>query len=338
MTGSQALSGKLPKIAYTARQFAFLRIVALHSGYFLARQYDMYIGTSPGGPRCRLLDQLAAKGHVRELRSCDKTTIYHLCARRFYTMLGIENSRNRRAHAPFVLKTKLMTLDFVLSHPESQFMPTERERIDLFTDILKLSRTILPAKFYTSKSRASRTVRYFVDKNPIFLSPAAEDAAPVVSFAYIDAGSETTAGFRSYLAQYRRLLGALPKFRLVYVANTANLFEEAGKDFTKLLGLDDSADRLRSVDPGRLLEHFEARARHERRDYRGFDMTRLNRLSNELREFKGPTFDGLFGILQSMGAPAMLAELTRLKAARATPNGTFEAEILPYRYTFLGRV
>jgi hypothetical protein len=338
MTGSMALSGKLPKFAHTARQFAFLRIVALHSGYFLARQYDRYIGAAPGGPRRRLIDRLVARGHVRELRSCDKTAVYHLCARRFYSTLGIENSRSRRAHAPFVLRTKLMTLDFVLSHPESQFMPTEGERIELFTDILKLSRTILPAKFYNSKSRASRTVRYFVDKNPIFLSPAAEDAAPVVSFAYIDAGSETTAGFRSYLAQYRRLLGALPKFRLVYVANTANLFEEAGKDFTKLLGLDDSADRLRSVDPGRLLEHFEARARHERRDYRGFDMTRLNRLSNELREFKGPTFDGLFGILQSMGAPAMLAELTRLKAARATPNGTFEAEILPYRYTFLGRV
>jgi hypothetical protein len=338
MTGSQALSGKLPKFGYTERQFAFLRIVALHSGYFLARQYDSYIGAAPGGPRCRLLDQLAAKGHVRELRSCDKTAIYHLCARRFYSTLGIENSRNRRAHAPFVLKTKLMTLDFVLSHPEAQFMTTEGERIELFTDILKLSRTVLPAKFYTSKSRASRTVRYFVDKNPVFLSSAAEDAAPVVSFAYIDSRSETTAGFRSYLAQYRRLLGGLPRFRLVYVANTAKLFEQAGKDFTKLLGLDDSTDRLRSIDPGRLLEHFEARARHERNDYRRFDMTKLNRLSNELREFKGPTFDGLFGIFQNEGAPAVLAELQRLKAARATPNGTFEAQVLPYRYSFLGRV
>jgi len=217
-------------------------------------------------------------------------------------------------------------------------MTTEGERIELFTDILKLSRTVLPAKFYTRKAAPAgrfgtswTRIRSFSRRRP--RTPRLWCRSPIST-----PGARPRRASDRILAQYRRLLGGLPRFRLVYVANTAKLFEQAGKDFTKLLGLDDSTDRLRSIDPGRLLEHFEARARHERNDYRRFDMTKLNRLSNELREFKGPTFDGLFGIFQNEGAPAVLAELQRLKAARATPNGTFEAQVLPYRYSFLGRV
>jgi len=74
MTGSQALSGKLPKFGYTERQFAFLRIVALHSGYFLARQYDSYIGAAPGGPRCRL--QLVDLGEDVGRQTVDSTKFH----------------------------------------------------------------------------------------------------------------------------------------------------------------------------------------------------------------------------------------------------------------------
>jgi hypothetical protein len=338
MNGSAAAVEALAKFGYTERQAAFLRIVALHSGYFLARQYDFYIGAGPGGPRRRLIDQLVARGHVRELPSCDNTTIYHLYGRRFYAALGIENSRNRRAHQPFVLKTRIMALDFVLSHLQAQFLATECERVELFTDILKLHRTILPAKFYASKGGTNKTIRHFVDRNPLFLCAAAEGTAPVVGFAYINTGTATTAGFRSYLEQYRRLLGALGNFRLVYVANKTEMFAQARQDFTKVLALDISSDRERTVSADLLLEHFEARARHERRDYKGFDTARINRLAKELREFTGPRFNALFGIFQTQGTHAMLLELARLKAARTVPHGIFELQILPYSYAFLGRV
>jgi hypothetical protein len=332
-----ALSGRLPRFGYTDRQAAFLRLVALHSGYFVARQYDQFIGAGPGGPRRRFLVQVAAKGHVRNLPSCDRTVIYHLCARRFYAALGIENSRNRRPHEPFGVKTKLMTLDFVLRHPAVQFLSTEDEKMDL-TETLKLSPVILPSKVYNAKGHASRTVRHFVDRNPIFLSPAAEGAAPVVSFAYIDASSESTAGFRTYLLQYRSLLQALKASRLVYVANCTQRFEQAGKDFAELLGLNEATDPLGSVDGTRLLQHFEARACHERGDYRSFDTEKIERLRCELREFKGPAFDALFGVFQSHGAGAMLAERARLKALQRTPRVTFETELIPNSYAFLGLV
>ena len=208
----------------------------------------------------------------------------------------------------------------------------------LFADVLKLPRTVLPAKFYSSKSGANKTVRYFVGRNPIFLSPAAEGGAPVVSFAYIDASNETTAGFRTYLAQYRGLLGALDKFRLIYVAKEAERFEQAGKEFARILAPEESVERLRSVDPNRLIDHFLARMCHERRDYQGFDTAKIQRLAMELKEFKGPAFDSLFEIFRSQGSAPILAELSRFKSAKAQPEGTFETQFLPYSYAFLGAV
>jgi hypothetical protein len=145
-------------------------------------------------------------------------------------------------------------------------------------------------------------------------------------------------GFRSYLAQYRSLLGALENFRLVYVANSAARFEQVGKDFARALGLDIRSDRERTVDGDRLLEHFEDRVRHERHDYRGFDTARINRLADELREFRGPQFEALFAIFQEAGGPAMLAEVARIKAVKRAPHGVLETEILPYSYAFLGQV
>ncbi len=338
MTNPVTPFAPLCRLGYTDRQADFLRTVALHSGYFLARQYDFFADSVPGGPRHRLLEHLGGRAHIKVFSSFGKTSIYHLFAKQVYKALRIENSRNRRSHQPFVLKTKLMTLDFILSHPEAQFLGSESERVALFTDVLKLPKTILPVKFYASKGRGSRTARYFVDRNPIFIRAAAEGAAPAVGFAFIDPGADTTAGFRTYLAQYRRLFAALENFRLVFVANSSRHVEAAQKDFTKVLGFAESSDPERTVDPARLVEHFQARACHERRDYSGFDMDKIHQLADDLKQFGGPKFDALFRIFQAQGAPAVVAEMARLRAAKITPNGLFEAQILPHSYTFLGEL
>src|SRR5208283_2960178 len=204
--------------------------------------------------------------------------------------------------------------DFVLSHPEAEFFPTEQDRIALFTERLGLPITVLPVKSYVSKSRTNRTVRYFVDKNPVFLSAATDGAAPPVTFAYIHASSDTTAGFRTFLAQYRRLFEALPTFRLIFVASNSRLVPAARKDFRKALH---SGARSGSAEheADRLLAHFEARLCHERREYSGFDTARIQRLSRELKEFAGPKFDWLFALYKTQGTARVLAEIAPERAA-----------------------
>jgi hypothetical protein len=75
---------------------------------------------------------------------------------------------------------------------------------------------------------------------------------------------------------------------------------------------------------------------HERRDYQGFDTAKTQRLAAELKEFKGPAFDALFEMFGSQGSAPILTELSRLRTAKALPEGAFETQFLPYSYAFLG--
>jgi hypothetical protein len=335
MKDLEAAIAALQKFGYTERQAEFLRVVALHGGYFQRRQYLFYTDNELGGTAQRLIDRLVASQHVKTVTSCDRTAVYQLCARPLYAAIGAEDNRNRRFHQPFAVRTKLMALDFVLSHPEAEFFATEQERVALFTERLGLPITVLPAKSYVSKSRASRTVRYFVDKNPVFLPAATEGAAPAVAFAYIHASSDTTAGFRTFLAQYQRLFEALPAFRLVFVASNSRLVPIARKDFRKALhsgARSGAAER----ETDRLLAHFEARLCHERRDYSGFDTAGIQRLSRELKEFAGPKFDWLFAQYKTQGTARVLAEIAPERVAEGQGKGIFEAYVLGHSYEFVG--
>jgi len=313
----------LQKFGYTERQAEFLLVAALHSGYFLRRQYLAFTGSDLGGTAQRLIDRLTANRHVKVVTFCDRMTVYQLYARTFYAAIGAEDNRNRRLHQPFAVRTQLMTLDFVLAHPETECFPTEQDRTAFFTERMGLPLDVLPAKIYTGISRASRTVRYFVDKNPAFLSAANEGAAPAVGFVYIHAASDTTAGFRTYLAQYRRLLEVLPGFRLVFVATNSRLVPAAEKDFKKMLRSD---EQLHGADKEteRLLAHFEARLHHERRNYSGFDTAKLQRLSRELKEFSGPRFDWLFTLYKAHGSARVLAKIAPVSLAKSPEKGSIE--------------
>ncbi|MGA2435197.1 MAG: hypothetical protein ABSG25_07920 [Bryobacteraceae bacterium] len=336
MTGpSKAIAG-LQRFGYTERQAAFLQIVALHGGYFLRRQYEFFIGNEKGGSSQRFMEVLVQKGHATVLTFCDNTVVCHLAARAFYRVVGNEHSRNRRFHQPFTVKSKLMALDFILSRKDVQFIATERERVALFRETLRVPISALPAKSYQSKGGGTRTVRYFVDRNPVFISAAAEGAVPVVGFAYIDAGSDTTAGFRTYLAQYRRLFKALDNFLIVYVSSHSRLVPAASKDFRKALRSEAASSSGPQPETVRLLAHFEARLCHERRDYAGFDTAKLQRLSRELKELSGPRYDALFTLYRTEGTASVLRELGESAAIQAPEKGSFEGCVLGYSYAFLG--
>ncbi len=229
-----------------------------------------------------------------------------------------------------------MTLDFILERPKLEFIGPEQDRIALFTDTLSLPPSVLPAKSYRSKSGATRTVRYFVDRNPVFLSAAEHGAALSAGFVYVDAGGDTTGGFRSYLAQYRRLFQAAENFRLVYVASHSRLVSAATRDFRKAMRQDTESAPEPITETGRLLAHFEARRNHEERNYTGFDTAAMKRLSRELKEFSGARYDALFALYKTQGTAGVLSELGEGRTAQMPAGGVFEVCVLPFSYGFLG--
>src|SRR3569833_2614676 len=65
MTTEQQIEN-VERFGYSRREAAFLALAALHSGYFLRRQYCAYLGLGFGYPDDVLSSKLLHLGHARE--------------------------------------------------------------------------------------------------------------------------------------------------------------------------------------------------------------------------------------------------------------------------------
>jgi hypothetical protein len=311
----------LERFGYTEREARFLCLAALHGGYFLRRQYGEFLQKAVGGTAAALIEKVLAKGHAQVATFVSNTQVYHLSARPFYAALGQEDNRNRRMRQPLTVKSKLMGLDFVLAHPQYEYLATEQEKLDYFLGRLQIDRAALPVKRYASRGQV--TDRYFIEKYPIFLSAADREAVPpVVSFCFVDAGAGTVAGFRTFLQQYQRILAALREFQVIYVANIEYLFPAATAAFARFSKPGETV----AADPqsARMLAHFEVRHRYETQQWDFFDRAKLIRLRDERQEFSGAKFDALYEQWKVKGAPEMCPDLAAPEPVKTGAGEPFQ--------------
>lgn len=229
----------LTTLGYTEREAAFLRMVAMHSGVFLRRQYVSFTGAGQGKAVHGFIAKFVTRRHGRPICYGDNQTLYHLTNKRLYRILGIENSNNRRARSDQTLKAHLMALDFVIAHADARFLETEGEKAAFFREQFGARPDQFPAKGYPAGSfGASGTRRYFVEKFPIFVvpddAPATPHARPTVAFSFMDDGQVTAASFCAFLNRYSQLLGLIPRFRLYYVTDTPTKIPAAERAFRRL--------------------------------------------------------------------------------------------------------
>jgi hypothetical protein len=234
MTNQERINA-LKKLHYTEREAAFLTLAALHSGYFVRRQYSQFLGQTPGRPDDVLVGKVLSRRHGRQYPTDRRTLLYHLSSRPFYAAIGQSDNRHRRRRPPFAIKAKLMALDYVLAHPGHRYLATEDEKVGYFNRERGLPIENLPTKIYRSHRTLRLTERYFVDKFPIYASPG-QDSPPVVSFCYIDGGQIATPGFETYLDQYARLFAALGRFRIIYVTTSERNRLAGAKAFNSYFG------------------------------------------------------------------------------------------------------
>ena len=81
-----------------------------------------------------------------------------------YRALGIENVRHRRDADDSLMLRRLLSLDYVLEHPELPWLPTEQEQVAFF-DLLGIDRRRLPSRLYHGAN--GNQTRYFALKLPI---------------------------------------------------------------------------------------------------------------------------------------------------------------------------
>ncbi len=212
----------LQSVGYTEREAAFLYLVALHSGYFLRRQYGRFIQRERGAIAEQLLRKAVALGHLQSIACGQARFVYHLTSKEVYAAVGLAASQHRRLKGDAQIKSRLMVLDFVLDHLGDRLLDSSEAKLAFFTQTIGLSEALLP------RSPKAGTHR-FSEEFPILV-----DEEQSVLFSFFDEGTLSTSGFESFLRRYRAVFAALPGFELLYLADSDLNFERAAKVFAAL--------------------------------------------------------------------------------------------------------
>lgn len=212
----------LRSVGYTEREAAFLYLVALHSGYFLRRQYDRFIQRERGAIAAQLVRKATALGHLKSIACGQARFVYHLAAKEIYDAVGLAASQHRRLKGDGEIKSRLMVLDFVLDHLGDAILDSAEAKAKFFVARLKISQSLLP--------RSSReNGQLFPEEFPIL---AGNIECP--QFTFFDEGALSISAFGNFLRRYRAVFAALPGFELLYLADANLNFERAGHLFSSL--------------------------------------------------------------------------------------------------------
>ena len=193
---------RLEPFGWKGSEAEWIALVCLHSGVFTRAQFRFYLNA--GDVRAlRFVRALIERGVAAENTVPGIGGVGRICrifGRRIYRALGAEDIRHRRIASPEVLLRRLLSLDYVLEHPECPWLPTETEKVRCF-DALGVGRQNLPRRVY--RGAVGETRRYFALKLPIAVE---EDKA---IFVYVDPGHATDTELRSWAAAHRGLWDAL---------------------------------------------------------------------------------------------------------------------------------
>jgi hypothetical protein len=279
----------LKALGYTETEARFLYIVATHSGYFVARQFLAFTDAHWGKRTTLFWNKLQTKRHARTECFPKSGTVYHLFSRRLYRQIDRENIRNRREHEIEFIQRRIAMLDFVLLNQGYQYLEAEPEKIRFFCNQLKVSNQFLPSKIYHGQNTSQPTVRYFVDKFPMFV--ASDASSPVVTFTYLHGAEANLREFVHHLEVYLPLFRQLSEFRFLYLARVDSHFENAKQLFNSLvsipLGSDVSAD---------LLRYFQIRKTWDLSRYASLTEADLIFRNQAKTRFAGPRFEHLYRV------------------------------------------
>ncbi|MBZ5539827.1 MAG: hypothetical protein LAN61_04815 [Acidobacteriia bacterium] len=276
-------------LGYTESEARFLYIVATHSGYFTMRQFLAFAGARRGKRTTTFTLKLLKHAHATVRDYMGTGSIFHLFSRTIYKPIEKDNFRNRRRHSFDYIRTRLVLLDFILENPEYDFLETEQEKVHFFCDSLCVPKEALPAKVYEGLPGSHPTIRFFVDKFPLFLAPPFPGLPPVVTFTYVDHGCASLTNFTSHLGAYQSLFRHLQSFRFLYIAPRLTQFGHAEASFRNAIKRPIEADVSSEI-----FRYFEIRRKWESHKYIVPVTEDFEFLAEARRRFRGERFEELY--------------------------------------------
>jgi len=243
----------LENTGYTEQESAFLYLVAVHSGYFLRRQFSRFVQRDRGGLADKFIQKALHLGHLRVIECGQARHVYHMTSRPVYQTVLRSDSQHRRFKGFAYMQSRLLILDFVLDNLSDTILEDQAAKVEFFTARCSVRSECLP------RGWAGRAV-LFPDGYPTFVS---KDGVP--RFTFFEDGSVTLTRFERYLDQYRPLFSALRAFELVYLSNVEKSFLFArtafAAHFTETVVAGVSEQTPLGVE--HFLEYLRAREMHE---------------------------------------------------------------------------
>jgi hypothetical protein len=280
---------RIKGLGYTESEAHFLYVVAVHSGYFTLRQFCTFTHAARGKRSFLFARKLLQSEHASMRDYPGVGPIFHLFSRTVYVQMEKDNLRNRRRHSFAFIRTRLLLLDFILANQILAYFETEQDKVRFFCETMGMSRDCLPAKVYEGCPGSPPTVRYFVDKFPLFLAPPLAEGSPVVTFSYVDSGFETPSGFLTHLAAYRRIFGQLATFRFLYIAAKDAYFQTAEEHFLSVV-----KRPLESEVSAEIFRYFHIRKKWDDHEYVIPVTEDLEFLTDARKRFPGHRFESLY--------------------------------------------
>jgi hypothetical protein len=311
---------RIKELGYTQAEACFLYIVAVHSGYFTLGQFRAFTGASYGKRPTSFAQKVIKRGHATVRDYMRRGSIFHLFSRTIYGQIDKDNLRNRKRHSFDFMRARLVLLDFVLANQDLNYFETEQDKVRFFCDELGVPKAALPVKVYEGGPASKPTLRYFVDKFPLFLASPFSGAPPVATLSYVDSGFETSSHFVAHLAAYLGLFRELKTFRFLYIAAKDAYFQKAAECFRSLVKRPLEADVS-----GEILRYFQVRTKWERHEYVVPVTEDLEFLNEARQRFQGERFEGLFEGWKTgkVTEHELRLEFSQLKPGRALFFNTF---------------
>jgi len=215
----------LESLGYTEREAAFLYLVAVHSGYFLRRQFDYFVNRNKGSIVMRFLEKARNRGHIQLLDTEHRRQTYHLFYKPIYRLVGKPDSQNRRVKSDTEVRARLMRLDYVLENDEEHYLENEEAKLHYFTQTRGITPDLL--------SNSQGSLLSEIQTTLISLADRTQTATTLVRFVFIDEGLLTVTKFQRMFTSMRELLRAAGNTEVIYVATSDHNFREAAAWFRK---------------------------------------------------------------------------------------------------------
>jgi hypothetical protein len=280
---------RIKELGYTEAEARFIYIVAIYSGYFTLRQFLNFTQAKRGKRSNAFAQKLLKHGHATMRDYMGVGSVFHLFSRTIYSQIEKDNLRNRRQHSFDFIRTRLVLLDFILTNQELSYFETEQDKVSFFCETLEISKDLLPAKIYEGASGSRPTIRYFVDKFPLFLAPPFPGTPAVVTLSFVDSGFETPSSFTGHVHAYQGLFRQLKTFRFLYIAPKDAHFRTAEERFRALV-----KRPLESDVSSEVLRYFQVRRKWDNREYVVPVTEDFEFLNDARRRFHGNRFESLY--------------------------------------------